>query len=167
MATEGRDVTPNMMDWIVAELRYRCESFSKTGILTVYNGEVVKSDNAVSESLKKALQTAVKPLEDVPEVYKDYHPGSDGKVLDLVHPSLFPLVYDLSRILEDSLVGLDECMESIGKGKLISLRPEDEQVIAATSNRYNRWRAPDKPYSKNFQWLPCEVEIPKDSDDVK
>ena len=36
------------------------------------------------------------PLESVPDSEKDWHPGSDGKVLDLVHPSLFPVIYGLT-----------------------------------------------------------------------
>jgi len=35
----------------------------------------------------------VAPLENVPDSEKDWHPGSDGLVLDLVHPSLYPIVY--------------------------------------------------------------------------
>ena len=33
------------------------------------------------------------PLGAVPGSEKDWHPGSDGLVLDLVHPSLYPIVY--------------------------------------------------------------------------
>ena len=33
------------------------------------------------------------PLEAVPDSEMDWHPGSDGLVLDLVHPALYPIVY--------------------------------------------------------------------------
>ena len=36
---------------------------------------------------------AVTPLEAVPESEKDWHPGSGGLVLNLVHPSLYPIVF--------------------------------------------------------------------------
>ena len=36
---------------------------------------------------------AVTPLEAVPESEKDWHPGSSGFVLNLVHPSLYPIVF--------------------------------------------------------------------------
>lgn len=39
------------------------------------------------------MLAAVKPLEDVPDGMKDWHPGSNGQVLDLVHPSICPLIY--------------------------------------------------------------------------
>ena len=33
------------------------------------------------------------PLEAVPDSERDWHPGSDGFVLNLVHPALYPIVY--------------------------------------------------------------------------
>jgi threonine/homoserine/homoserine lactone efflux protein len=44
----------------------------------------------VPESLRAELLREVEKLENVPE--KDWHPGSNGLVLDLVHPSLFCFV---------------------------------------------------------------------------
>lgn len=58
---------------------------------------MIKSDTAVSSELKAALRTAAAPLEDIPDRLKDWRPGSNGKVLDLVHPSLFPLLYGRSK----------------------------------------------------------------------
>ena len=52
----------------------------------VYNGNVVKSDTAVSPEIKHALQEEAKRFEDgIPENLNDWHPGSDEKDLDLVH----------------------------------------------------------------------------------
>ena len=62
---------------------------------------------------------AVAPLENVSEALKDWHPGSDGKVLDLLHPSLFPLVYGRSRILNQSEIGVEDCLESCGAGEIV------------------------------------------------
>jgi hypothetical protein len=39
------------------------------------------------------LKIAVSALENVPQTKKDWHPGSNGQVLDLVHPSLYCIVY--------------------------------------------------------------------------
>lgn len=62
-----------------------------------FKAAVIKSDTAVSSELKAALRTAAARLEDIPDRLKDWRPGSKGRVLDLVHPSLFPLVYGRSR----------------------------------------------------------------------
>lgn len=161
MSTKDRDVTEPMADWVIEELRYKAKIFKETGTVIVYDGDVVKSDTVVPSTIKAALQQAVKVLEEVPEFYKDYHPGSDGKVLDLVHPSLFPLIYGKSRVLSDSLVSLDNCLESCGKGTVVPVRSDEETIQGRKEGSWHSRDAP-APYSKHFQWLPSEVEFEAD-----
>ncbi|EAU37645.1 conserved hypothetical protein [Aspergillus terreus NIH2624] len=161
----GQDVTPKMLDWIIKELQWKAKRFQKTGIFDVFDVGVVKSDTAVSEEQKHALQKAVAVLENVKE--RDYHPGSDDKVIDLVHPSLFPVVYGRTRVLPDRLIGLDDCLQSIGQGETLKV-PSDEEVEPAVPgdswlSGYGRNQLRGlKPYSQKFQWLPCDVKFTDD-----
>lgn len=100
------------------------------------------SDNAVSRATKEKLKSSVSRLEDVPETKKDWHPGSDGKVLDLVHPSLCPLVYGKTRILPEGQVPIKDCHKYTGKGETVP-KPKSSTT----------------EYSENFQWLPCEIKL--------
>ena len=149
------DFTPKMADWCIDELRYIASFHSASPEnpppIVVLNGDVVKSDTAVSTELKNALQEAVHNFQvAIPENLKDWHPGSDGKVLDLVHPSLCPLVYGRTRILCDGgTTTLDDCIERCGQGEIVDI-PECEPEPTP----YNT-----KVFSTNFQWLPCEVDI--------
>lgn len=157
MTAEGADVTEKMMDYVIAELRWKAKSFKESGIVVIYNGHVVKSDNSIPKDLKLALRAAVEPLENVPEIYKDYHPGSDNQVLDLVHPSLFPLIYGRSRIIQDREIGLDDAVSSIGKGSTIPI-PDDKET--EDQRQYMSYQYNAQPaYSKRFQWLPCNVKL--------
>lgn len=167
--TEGVSVSEKMVDWCIAELQYKTKTLEKTGATSVYDGDVVKSDTTVPDSLKEALKVAVTPLEQVPETAKDWHPGSDEKVLDLVHPSLFPLVYGQSRILSDSLVGLDDCIQRTGQGETIPVPPGNESYLHGPpkSPGYYYDRSFSKPFSLRFQWLPCDVDISGGEDCVK
>ena len=79
------------------------------------HGCVVKSDVSVPAELVKALHEAVSKLEDIPSNKKDYHPGSDGKVVDLDHPSLYPLVYGITKILPRKRVNLEVCIDALVK----------------------------------------------------
>jgi hypothetical protein len=158
------DISPAMFKWIIQELRYKAKIFNEANAVSLYNGDVVKSDSKVPKSLKEALKSAVSPLERIPDVYKDYHPGSDNKVIDLVHPSLFPLIYGRSRILPDKLVGLDNCLEMIGLGNIIPVPPEKESQHDAFPHQYS---ATGSPYSRKYQWLPCEVEFSGPNEEVK
>ena len=83
-----------MFECCMKELREKADIYKETGIIAVLDVEatIVKSDIAISTELRDALRSAVHPLEDVPEQEKDWHPQSDEKVLDLLHPSLFPVV---------------------------------------------------------------------------
>ena len=55
-------------------------------------------------SLRDALKAAVAPIENVPEVRRNWHSTSHDTVLDLVHPSLVPVIYG-QTVLQDSVVG--------------------------------------------------------------
>ncbi|MFF8507301.1 DUF4246 domain-containing protein [Streptomyces sp. NPDC015492] len=63
---------------------------------------VWQSDTLVDAALRERLREAVRVLEEVPEEERDWHPGSDGQVLDLVHPSLFCLVREASGAPEET-----------------------------------------------------------------
>ena len=128
---------------------------------------MVKSDTVISSDLKEALRAAAAPLEDVPDRFRDWHPGSDDKVLNLVHPSLFPLIYGRSRILSSGRVELADCVNCIGKGQ-IATTPDDTDVqVDDPRHMYRSWHRGHDPkfWSKTFQWLPCDVELT--GDDVK
>ena len=90
---------------------------------------------------------AIKPLENVPEEQKDWHPRSDGKVLDLVHPSIYPLVYGQTIILPEEKTSLEDWHRHFGVGD--ELQP-DQDVCDL------------KEWSNRFQWLPCDVDISGD-----
>lgn len=108
------------------------------------NATVYISDSNVDLETKAALRSGIALLEAVPENQKDWHPGSDGKVLDIVHPSLFPLMYGTSRYLKEGRVTLESCLEHIAVGETI-LSPGP--------------LAPYSEYSVKHQWLPSEVSI--------
>ncbi|KAF9886555.1 hypothetical protein FE257_011327 [Aspergillus nanangensis] len=164
LLASGQDVTPKMLDWIIKELQWKADSVKSTGIFDVFDTGVVKSDTAVSDEQKLALQQSVAVLENTSE--RDYHPGSDEKVVDLVHPSLFPIVYGRTRILPDRLIGTDDCLESIGQGDTLPVPPEEETVAMATNNLTSNYGWTQlqslKPYSRKFQWMPCNVEFTED-----
>ena len=125
-----------------------------------YDAAVIKTDTAVSSDLKAALLAAAAPLKDIPDRLKDWQPGSDGKALDLIHPSLSPLLYGRSRVLSSGVVELQDCVSRTGKGE-ITTTPDDSQVeVHTTKYRNDIWGNADPNFwSKAFRWLPCDVGI--------
>ncbi|RDB28238.1 hypothetical protein Hypma_001499 [Hypsizygus marmoreus] len=160
LADQERDISQQMADWCIAELQWKAGIFRPQGAVSVYNGDVVKSDATVPESLKEALKAAVKTLEDIPAAYQDWHPESDNQVLDLVHPSLFPLVYGRTRILHDSHTCLEGCIRRCGEGTTVPVPPEYQTKLGDRNVAFTQERI--KPYSRKFQWLPCDIDVSGD-----
>jgi len=142
----------------IAELRDKSEQFKQTGYVRVFDSEltVVKSDRAISKELRDELRAGVKPLEDVPDHKKDWHPYQEDTVLDLVHPSLFPVIWGLTRVLEEGTVPLDGCVAYTGKGVVT---PPYTPAPAPPSERWEP--IPPKLWG-SFQWLPAQVQLAAD-----
>ncbi|MEU9998605.1 DUF4246 domain-containing protein [Streptomyces sp. NPDC050848] len=93
----AQGLTEAQVRYVLAELvHYAALRDGRTGIEVSAVDGVWQSDTLVDDKLRSRLREAVRVLEQVPETEKDWHPESDGQVLDLVHPSLFCLVREAS-----------------------------------------------------------------------
>ncbi|MFE6701271.1 DUF4246 domain-containing protein [Streptomyces sp. NPDC057718] len=93
----AQGLTDAQVRYVLAELaHYAALRDAETGIEVSAVDGVWQSDTLVDDGLRSRLREAVRVLEEVPEAERDWHPGSDGQVLDLVHPSLFCLVRGVS-----------------------------------------------------------------------
>ncbi|KAI9175940.1 hypothetical protein H9P43_006304 [Blastocladiella emersonii ATCC 22665] len=96
LTEQGAD--PDHVDYVFRELAAVAEADpTAAGPRNVF-----VSDDAVPETLRARLAELVqRDLEDaVDPDARDWHPGSNGQVLDLVHPSLFPVVYGRTRVAQ-------------------------------------------------------------------
>ncbi|KAI8947768.1 hypothetical protein F4801DRAFT_559580 [Xylaria longipes] len=157
------DFTSAMADACIIELQRKADLYEKTGLIPVYDYSAcaIKSDT-VAEALYDKLRLAVLSLESVPEDQKDWHPGSQGKVLDLVHPSLWPLVYGRTRIITTGSIDVHNCLNSCGQGKVISKLTPADLIIKENWPRCGGVDDSFPSLSLNFQWLPCDVAIDRD-----
>lgn len=157
----------------LAELRDYAERQEKDGFVPAIDADaaVQKSDSIIPDALKDELKAAAAPLEDGLAKHQDWHPGSDDKVLDLVHPSLFPLLYGRSRVLDDDSVTLEDCVEYTGLGEVVPV-PEDKHLKVTSLPGLSGWdggrfggrHIEQHFFSKRFQWLPCEVKFGDDEE---
>lgn len=141
------------------ELHDKATKFKETGLVHVLDAEltIVKSDTAISSELRDSLRSQVKVLEDVPDSEKDWHPGSHRMVLDLVHPSLFPLIYGVTRIMPTGSVPLDECLNFIGLGVPTDLPQWEGDAEMSWPPMRQHHHLP--PLYGKHQWLPTDVEL--------
>ncbi|KAG9012310.1 hypothetical protein FRB90_006720 [Tulasnella sp. 427] len=137
------------IDYVLAELAgYDKMRDETTGI---------ESDGLIPDDLLQKLKKAVTPLEDVPEDRMDWHPRSDGQVLDLVHPSLYCGVY--GRTLSYP-VNKDPSERTPGNLKPLSLDDHGAQT------REPPWVA-NWAISPKFTWIPTDFSITKDGSSAK
>ncbi|KAK3718746.1 hypothetical protein LTR37_004965 [Vermiconidia calcicola] len=163
VVSEERDFSGPMFEFCIKELRDNAEMLKSTGIVPAIAASAVVygSDSLISIELRNELKAAVTPLEDAPAAEKDWHPGSNNQVLDLVHPSLFPLVYGRTRLMTDDEVPMEDVVYYCGKGEIAPV-PQTKHLqcrIACAAG-------PDDGhgmYSARFQWLPCDVEVGEDA----
>ncbi|TVY66708.1 hypothetical protein Focb16_v009887 [Fusarium oxysporum f. sp. cubense] len=96
---------------------------------------------------------------------KDWHPGSEDQVLDLVHPSLWPLVYGRSRVLQDQVINLKNALASCGTSVILSA-PGTKQTTHVFG-KGDFYRPGEVMLSKKFQWLPCDTDLNPETGKVK
>ncbi|KAH9923935.1 uncharacterized protein BXZ73DRAFT_50735 [Epithele typhae] len=122
-----------------------------TGIFESGIRKVYESHSLVDASLKEQLMRAASLFENVPEDEKDWHPGSDGQVLDLVHPSLYPLRigHTLFRTADPS-----------GGPPKLMLLDNDEYI----STRRDLQEESDYAVSQAYQWLPTDFSVTADGE---
>ncbi|KAH9264306.1 hypothetical protein BASA83_012198 [Batrachochytrium salamandrivorans] len=153
----AQDVSEANIDLAFDQLRSFCQHYihkASHGSAIISPGAVERTfvmDHGVPESVYKSLIHGVAILEDVPDYKKDWHPGTDNMVLDLVHPSLFCLVYGLTCIPSPSL--RKQAFSGISWESL-----QHNQSVAGIPMSNCSSKFP----SRRFQWLPSEFYVEKD-----
>jgi len=156
----GNFVTREMMDYALAELTYYQRCIDGPMQIAGVDG-VWRADNLIEVSLRNALRQQVALLENVPDDQKDWHPGSNQQVLDLLHPSLYCLVYGVTRVLPNGGFSAPQSLNHIGDGSTAVHQQaangdgaEDEDL--EDEFEFQRELADE---SLKYQWLPSEFTV--------
>lgn len=104
-------VTATEFEYILDELRYYASL--KEGPIEIGPVDGTwQSDELINETLQASFkETVFELLENVSESERDYHPGSNNLVVDLVHPSLFCFVRGVSKITDETGISADTIKE--------------------------------------------------------
>ncbi|KAG8891580.1 hypothetical protein FRC00_013468 [Tulasnella sp. 408] len=146
-------LTGTSLRYVLDELQgYEKMRDTTTGIQQSCFQGIYESDSLISDELRNRLINAVKVLEDIPDHKKDWHPRSNKQVLDLVHPSLYCIVYGRTLAFP---AGSDPANRT--SADLKKLQNPHVAAIAKAGPKpvYERWS-----YSKEFCWMPTDFDIP-------
>ncbi|KAI8892376.1 hypothetical protein BC833DRAFT_644792 [Globomyces pollinis-pini] len=115
----------------------------------------VVSDNIVEDKLLESFLKQVSMLENDSNDNKDFHPFTNEQVRNLIHPSMYCLVYKKSKILPPNL---RETMHSLPDSELLF-----KNAMVALPPNFEAEN--DRMYaSKCFQWIPSEFSINQNGD---
>ncbi|ANB12392.1 hypothetical protein AWJ20_644 [Sugiyamaella lignohabitans] len=135
LAAQNSTNIEDIIKYVFDELEYfhSVESAVKFRYRLGYNDHVVTGDNVISDELKRSFVKNAKFLEDNEET--DYHPSSNEQVIDLVHPSLFPVIF--------------------GRTATESAIIEKKEVEKKKEHSWRDYSILDSSY----QWLPCVFKV--------
>lgn len=126
---------------------------------------VWQADNIVAEDLNNELRAGVSELENVPADELDWHPGT-SQVLDLVHPSLFPLVYGSTRVLRHGKTTSSSSLKEMGGGTIVEMATDEPPAKRPKGKPefFDLEERPAESYSLSnyYSWLPAEFSVGKD-----
>jgi hypothetical protein len=157
-ALEQTSLSDKKVDYVLDELEYY--NSIRDGSLEMSTvDDVWQSDELISHHIKEVLVTCVKHLENIPDKEKDWHPGTNKQILDLVHPSLFCYVNQMTSVINDEnrIINVDNALEHIGDGEIININ------IGASSSKAP-WQSFPGDYTRSdiYQWLPSEFNVSND-----
>ncbi|RDX46308.1 hypothetical protein OH76DRAFT_1356245 [Lentinus brumalis] len=145
-------ISKAQLDYIFEQLKYEAaQRDPETGIFATAIGGVYESRSLISSVLKSDLLQGVALLENIPDEEKDWHPGSNKQVLDLVHPSLYCLRIGESRFRANATD--EDSLEILTLEAYESRRP-DAIDLNRSWNSSRRWIM-----SRKYQWLPTDFTV--------
>lgn len=128
-----------IVDFVLEELAwYEKVANNTSGFQCGCHDSIVFSDTSVESKLRDQFVKLAEQLEELFDGKFDYHPGSNEQVVDLVHPSLWPLQYGITPI-------------KVG----------DKYEIVEFSDDISLTKHGVAPYgeSKYYQWLPALMKF--------
>lgn len=145
-----------MKDWVsdlaqcADEVKYYVHDFVASRIVPAIDGGILKSDSIIDQSLQDELRIAACALR------KDLAKRNEqsGPVRDIVDPSLFPFVFEKTKVLRNGPTALSDCIFRCGEGQAVRSPPEADACQSDPIKYPN-----DKAWSRRFQWLPFEVKL--------
>ena len=193
---EESNCSPDIFDFAINDAKWRLKNrqdvLFEDHTTVVEDAEVHgvhQSDNLISLDLLNNLEVELKIFQSDSSYIRDEHPGSNGQVIDLIHPSLFPFIFKTSRENDDfydyengdftawALTGSTYVPNDYGITDKLT-RQEFETLKAEVESKnspreiealfhqlnlvnpsWNRYSMLRKFCSKKYQWLPTELDV--------
>lgn len=130
------------MELIKTELEWWEKNCEKNGFTAGPNIDVWYSDSAIDSETKQGIKDLAFELE---KGAIDWHPGSNEMVRDLIHPSLFPIVFGRTKKKKEN-GDYEVIAKPKAVGEMVFGQPFDGEAVPITVD-------------SDFQWLPSLYDL--------
>ncbi|KAJ2256877.1 hypothetical protein GGI13_001062 [Coemansia sp. RSA 455] len=126
------------------------------------------SDTLVDDKTTNELRDYAAILESVPDHQKDWYPNDRSRVLNLIDPSLFLLIYSRSKLYRQTSRSPQAALSLEDSGEFPGSLEEWHKVLNATEGGESDYHLPTghgRYWSYNadkFSWLPSEFRVDDD-----
>lgn len=119
--------------------------------------QAFQTDSALAPALAARLQAALAPLLAVPDSDADWHPGTGRQVLNLVHPSMYPVIFGITKAVPPAkaATSVGAWRSQIGRGAVV----QAHDARGTGTDGEARETALSHLSAQQHQWLPAEVAI--------
>lgn len=171
-----QNLTEKEIEYVFDEMAYYqklCGS-GDSNIIQSAVEQAWQSDTLIDTETLEELKEHVKILEDVPEIHMDWHPNSNDQVLNLIHPSLYPIVYGHTPLLPQPISSPQAALDIKDFGQ-VPEKIEDWNVLCTYAKDQKASVPPPEwqfgiPWdmfgqrflSRRFCWLPTEFMVSED-----
>ncbi|KAJ2064913.1 hypothetical protein GGI17_000720 [Coemansia sp. S146] len=166
---KAKELTDVEFEYVIDELAYYASLHPPGSNVRLSAADGVWfSDTLIDGDTTNELMGYAAMLESVPDRQKDWYPNDRSRILNLIDPSLFPLIYSRSKLCHYAstsppqiLLGLEDAGEFPGSldgwRKALNVTEDEESDYyiprPTGARRYG-------PYtSEQFSWLPSEFRV--------
>ncbi|KAJ2452202.1 hypothetical protein GGF42_004076 [Coemansia sp. RSA 2424] len=126
------------------------------------------SDSLIDADVTNELKDYAAILASAPDHHRDWYPDDESRVLNLIDPSLFPLIYSRSKLCHQSSIAVQTSLKVKVLGAFSESIDKWRKALNGTDSSMPSYHIPtvrtcnNNCVSRGFSWLPSEFRVADD-----
>ncbi|KAJ2449691.1 hypothetical protein GGF42_004695, partial [Coemansia sp. RSA 2424] len=142
---KAKELTDVEFRYVLDELAYYSSLHPPSSNVKLSSADGVwLSDSLIDLETTNELKECAAILESTPTNQKDWHPDGESRMLNLIDPSLFPLIYARSKLYRQTCTSPQESLKA--------------KALEASPGSRDKWHEA----LSRFSWLPSEFRVDDD-----
>ncbi|KAJ2578527.1 hypothetical protein GGH95_003403, partial [Coemansia sp. RSA 1836] len=161
---KAKELTDVEFRYVLDELAYYSSLHPPSSNVKLSSADGVwLSDSLIDTATTNELKEYAAILESTPTNQKDWHPDGESRMLNLIDPSLFPLIYSRSKLCRQPCASPQAALNPGAPGEFPGSRGKWHEVLSGSD-----YYIPPLSYRymqgvfAEFSWLPSEFRVTDD-----